>query len=313
MFLKKIDSGLFRYSLTDYHAILCVPLDADVKEIRKRYLQIARILHPDSCIVVGEANKDIANQLLSKMVNVAYEKLSVERNLTEHLLILAQTRKRVVQEAATISFKSELAQQLIAAPNVAMSYKQAIAQIAKTQFSDLQQVNEIIGQISELNVVYLMRMGVKSTSKTLSTSNQPANTPPPPPNPPTTPPKPDSIVEQYLRRAQVLLEKNQLSQAKVELQDALKLEPKNSHCHSLIAMVYLRQNQLKMAKIHFDNALKLNPKEPIALEWKPKVDQALGITSSSSQVSSSSKKEEKQSDKSGNGGLFGGLFGGKKK
>jgi Tfp pilus assembly protein PilF len=60
-------------------------------------------------------------------------------------------------------------------------------------------------------------------------------------------PKEESVVEQYLHRAQNLLEKNQLSQAKVELQDALKLEPRNSHCHSLVAMVYLRQNQLKMA------------------------------------------------------------------
>jgi Flp pilus assembly protein TadD len=67
-----------------------------------------------------------------------------------------------------------------------------------------------------------------------------------------------------------------LRQAKVELQDALKLEPQNSRCHSLMAMVYLRDNQLKMAKIHFDHALKLDPKEKIALEWKPKVDKALG-------------------------------------
>jgi tetratricopeptide (TPR) repeat protein len=161
-------------------------------------------------------------------------------------------------------------------------------------------------------------MGVQSIGKTPSTSNQttntqPANTPQQQPTAPTIPPQEDSIVEQYLRRAQVLLEKNQLSQAKVELQDALKLEPKNSHCHSLIAMIYLRQNQLKMAKIHFDNALKLNPKEKTALEWKPKVDKALGITNSGSQVNSSSKTEEKQPDKSGNGGLFGGLFGGKKK
>jgi curved DNA-binding protein CbpA len=312
----KIDSGLFSYDLIDHHAILCVPVYAEGKEIRKRYLQIARLLHPDSSSVVGEANKQIANQLLSKLVNPAYEKLSVERNRAEYLLILTQMSKRLVQEAATISFKSELAQQLVAAPNIAMSYKQAIAQIAETQFDDLQQVDKIIAQISELNVVYLMRVGVQSIGKTPSnqtTNTQPANTPQQQPTAPTITPKEDSIVEQYLRRAQVLLEKNQLSQAKVELQDALKLEPKNSHCHSLIAMVYLRQNQLKMAKIHFDNALKLNPKEKTALEWKPKVDKALGITNSGSQVNSSSKTEEKQPDKSGNGGLFGGLFGGKKK
>ena len=102
-----------------------------------------------------------------------------------------------------------------------------------------------------------------------------------------------------------------MSPAAVKLQDALKLEQGISHCHGLIAMVYLKQNQLKMAKIHCDNALKFNPKDNIA--WKPKVDQALGKTNSDSPVNYSSENEEKQPDKSGNGGLFGGLFGEKKK
>jgi hypothetical protein len=102
-----------------------------------------------------------------------------------------------------------------------------------------------------------------------------------------------------------------LSPAAVKLQDALKLEQGISHCHGLIAMVYLKQNQLKMAKIHCDNALKFNPKDNIA--WEPKVDQALGKTNSDFPVNYSSKNEEKQPDKSGNGGLFGGLFGEKKK
>lgn len=98
-----------------------------------------------------------------------------------------------------------------------------------------------------------MRMGVQSIGKTPSTSNQtrntqPANTPQPQPTAPTIPPKEDSIVQQYLRRAEIFLDQNQLYQAKVELQDALKLEPKNSRCHSLIAMVYLRENQLKNGK-----------------------------------------------------------------
>jgi len=61
-----------------------------------------------------------------------------------------------------------------------------------------------------------------------------------------------------------------LSPAAVKLQDALKLEQRNSHCHSLIAMVYLKQNQLKMAKIHCDKALKFNPKDNIPWEWKDK-------------------------------------------
>ncbi len=78
-------------------------------------------------------------------------------------------------------------------------------------------------------------------------------------------------------------------------------------------MVYLKQNRLKMAKIHFDNALKLDPNDKAALEWKPKLDKALGQQSGGSKGTSPANTAGKQSDKSGGGGLFGGLFGGKKK
>ncbi|NTW21864.1 MAG: molecular chaperone DnaJ, partial [Nostocales cyanobacterium W4_Combined_metabat2_030] len=40
--LLKIDGGLFTYDFIDHHAILCVPVDAEFKEIRNRYLHIAR-------------------------------------------------------------------------------------------------------------------------------------------------------------------------------------------------------------------------------------------------------------------------------
>ena len=50
--LLKIDGGLFIYDFIDHHAILCVPVNAEFPEIRKRYLQIARHLHPDSSKVV---------------------------------------------------------------------------------------------------------------------------------------------------------------------------------------------------------------------------------------------------------------------
>ncbi|AFZ55972.1 tetratricopeptide repeat protein [Anabaena cylindrica FACHB-243] len=309
----KIDGGLFKYDFIDHHAILCVPVDADAKEVRKRYLKIARRLHPDSSVVTKSADKDIANQLLSKLVNPAYEKLSVERNRAEYSLILSQIGKRLAQESTSIELSTDIAKQLAIAPNIDLLYKSEVAKLAETQFDELQQVSQFISQISELNLVYLMRRAGRLMktpqslpTNTTSNTNTPASPPPPPP-------KDDSPVAQYLRRAQILIEKNQFTQAKVELQDALKLEPRNSRCHSLMAIIYLQQNQLKMAKIHFENALRLNPQDKIALEWKPKVEQAMGIKSGTVQVDSSPNTGDNQPDNSGNGGLFGGLFGGKKK
>ncbi|MBE9008008.1 J domain-containing protein [Fortiea sp. LEGE XX443] len=310
----KIDRGLFKYDFIDHHAVLCVPVDADVKDIRKRYLQIARRLHPDSNTSATPTEKKLASELLSKLVNPAYEALSGERSRTEYMIILSQMGKRLVQDSASIELTTDLARQLAAAPNIDHSYKTAIAKIAETQFNSLQQVIPIIAQISELNLVYLMRSAGKAfaASQPESTSNTPLNKKSAPP-PPPAPPKEDSAAEQYIRRAQTLIEKNQYAQAKVELQDALKLAPKSGRCHSLIGLVYLKQNQLKMAKIHFDNALKLDPNDQIAIAWKPKIDKALGQQSSGTKVTPSAKTGNKQPDKSGGGGLFGGLFGGNKK
>ncbi|MBH8554898.1 J domain-containing protein [Nostocaceae cyanobacterium CENA357] len=311
----RIDRGLFKYDFIDHHAILCVPVDADVKEIRKRYLQIARRLHPDSSAMTTATEKQLASELLSKLVNPAYETLTGERTRTEYIIILSQMGKRLVQESASVELNSDLSRQLAAAPNIDLLYKTAIAKIAATQYDSLQQSIQVIAQISELNLVYLMRSAGKvsttppSAKPTVNSGTPKSNTAPPPP----APVKEDSAAEQYIRRAQSLIDKNQFAQAKVELQDALKLEPKNSQCHSLIALVYLKQNQLKMAKIHFDNALKLDPNDQAALTWKPKIEKALGQQSSSSKVTSPPQTGTKQPDKPGGGSLFGGLFGGKKK
>jgi len=304
----RIDRGLFKYDFIDHHAVLGVTIDASIKDIRKRYLKIARRLHPDSSMLASE-EKQLASELLSKLVNPAYERLSAEQSRTEYMFILLQMGKRLLQESSTLELHSDLAKQLASEPNFDLLYKSAIAKIAETQFDALQQVPQIIAQISELNLIYLIRSTGQSS---------PALPIRPQSNPPATtkavvpPPKEESIAEQYIRRAQTLMEKNQFAQAKVELQDALKLEPKNSRCHSLIGLVYLRQNQLRVAKVHFDNALKLDPQNPVALEWKPKVDKALEQQSSKSQVKSSANNDSKQPNTSG-GGLFRGLFGGKKK
>ncbi|BAY92084.1 MULTISPECIES: J domain-containing protein [unclassified Tolypothrix] len=320
----RIDRGLFKYDFIDHHAVLCVPIDADVKEIRKRYLSIARRLHPDANNNVSPTDKHLSSEFLSKLVNPAYEKITVERSRSEYMIILSHMGKRLVQEFTSVELHTEIGKKLATAPESTIDslYKSAIAKIAETQYENLQHVPQVIAQISELNLVYLMRTAGKSLATPTPQMQSTMNSAPPPPNPATNttapPPAPapapeSSVVEHYLRRAQSLIDKNQFSQAQVELQDALKLEPKNSRCHSLIGLVYLKQNRLKMAKIHFDNTLKLDPNDQTALSWKPKIEKALSQQSGGGKVTTPPNSTGKQPDKSGGGGLFGGLFGGKKK
>ncbi len=314
----KIERGLFKFDSIDYHAVLCVPVDADVKEIRKRYLNIARRLHPDSCASANAEEKQLASELLSKLVNPAYEKLSQERTRTEYMVVLSQIGKRLVQESASVDLSSDPARQLAGSPNVEQLYRTMILKIAETQYDSLTKAVQIIGYISELNLVYLMRTAGKKFDKAPApptASNKVTNKNSE--NTGTTilqsaATKEEASINNYLRRAQELMMKNQFAQARVELQDAIKLAPNNSRCHSLIGVVYLKQNQTTMAKVHFDRALQLDPNDQMACEGKRKIEQVMGQKSGTAVKTAPSVQASKQPEKSG-GGLFGGLFGGKKK
>jgi curved DNA-binding protein CbpA len=147
----KIDRGLFKYDFIDYHAILGVSVDADVKDIRKCYLKIARRLHPDSNATASPTEKQQKSELLSKWVNPAYEKLSSDRTRAEYMVVLSQMGKRLVQESSSVELNTDLARQLASVPNVDHVYKSAIAKIAETQYDSLEKVLQIVAHISELN------------------------------------------------------------------------------------------------------------------------------------------------------------------
>jgi curved DNA-binding protein CbpA len=314
----KMDSGLFLFDFTDHHAVLGVPIDADFREIRKRYLIVARRLHPDTCAAKNLIDKQWANQLLSKLVNPAYEKFSQERSRAEYMVTLREMGKRLSQDTASIPLKNELSIQLQQSHDIDLAYKKAIAKIAKTQYESFEQVIPAIAQLSELNLVYLMRKGGNGLKVPLPESatavipSKNAQSPTPPSPPPAEPEPTPSPAEPYLRRAKSLMEQNLFAPARVELQDALKLEPNNSRCHSLIGMVYLKQNQATMAKVHINKALQLDPQDPIALEGKQQLERLTGAAHVQT-APADKTAAKKPSEPSGSGGLFGGLFGGKKK
>jgi len=313
----KIESGLFLFDFTDYHAILGVPLDADFKEIRKRYLIVARCLHPDTCAAKNPSDKQLANQILSKLVNPAYKKFAQDQSRVEYMVTLREMGRRLAQETASLPLKNEMSIQLQQSTDLDLAYQKAIAQVAKSQYKSLEQVIPAISLISELNLVYLRRKG--GTGFMVARTTAPAVVPKQGSQPPgSSSPAPTEVepapspAEPYLRRAQSLLEKNLFAPASIELKDALKLEPSNSHCHSLMGMVYLKQNQATMAKVHINKALQLDPKDPIALEGKQLLDRL--VSKASPQTATADKTAPKKpSASSGSGGMFGGLFGGKKK
>ncbi|MEG4805101.1 tetratricopeptide repeat protein [Microcoleus sp. ARI1-B5] len=304
----EMTKGLFKYDFTDQHAILGIPLDAEFNDIRKRYMKIARRLHSDTCSFEDSADKEWANQFLSKVVNPAYNKFSKESDRKEYNLLLAAIAKRVAKEQAKMQVESAAAKELATAKDLEEAYKTAVGKLALKQYESVQETQDAIDQISELNMVYLLRkerLGVGVTPPPLP----PTKVDPPVVDPktkkedPVTPqplrPKPplDSLADQYCDRAQKFMESKSYAKATLELKEALKREPKHSKAHALLAMCYFQQNQATMAKIEVQKALASNPEEPTALEVKKKLEQA-------------SAKDKKGDEKPG---FFASLFGGKKK
>ncbi|RZM74851.1 J domain-containing protein [Leptolyngbya iicbica] len=315
-----IEQGLFQFDLTDYHAILGVALDADAKAIRKRYLKIARKLHPDSMRDNTNEERQKANELLSKMVNPAYESLSQEKVMTEHMIVLRLRGQRLSQDTS-INLQSEAAKAIAQSNNASSAYVNSLNSLAETQYETIDQVLDVIGQISELNLAYLMctsgGSGARAANPATSSTNTATTAPttaanpsasrktaaPPPPSPKQ---QREAIIESYQRRAAEFASKKDYSRAILEMRDAIKSNPTNGQCHAQLATYYLQAGQPKMAKIHLKRALELDPGNTLAQELEPKLNKATGDKGTQS---SQAKKSTPSKSK---GGLFG-LFGGKQK
>lgn len=320
----KIEQGLFNLDFTDYHAILGVPVDADIKDIRKGYLKIARRLHPDSCAQDAESDRQQAAEFLSKMVNPAYEKLSQERNYTEYCVLLRIKGQQALKQQETVLLTSEPARKLAAASDIDSFYRITLRNLAEKQYEHLEQTLDLTGQISEMNLVYLMRKegrGELNLGKKVTVGNaaneKPAIAAAPAPAAQTT----NTLVAASLRRAQEYEKKQDYSRVILELREATHIDPRNSDCHSRLGEIYLKTNQVKMAKIHFTKALELNAKDEAALIGMKKVDGSsapVEVLAKTATGKKSGKVDPKATPKSGKvnpkpeGGLFG-LFGGKKK
>jgi curved DNA-binding protein CbpA len=322
----QIQRGLFSPEFADHYALLGVPITADAKEVRKSYLKIARRLHPDSGAIASPEEKQLAEQLLSKLINPAWECLSQEKPRVEYSVVMKMKGQGAAAGDNTIvTTFGPYARALFTAPDVDLKYRSVVQEIAEKQYEVLNQVEELTAQLSELNLVYLMRTDGRTTGSMGSMGSTGGRSAPPekstassatssaaPATPATNPyAARQSLAEPYYNRAELAFKRQNYAQAVLELRDGLKLEPTNSRFHALLGMVYLEQKQGTMARIHFDKALSTNPEEPMALLGKQRLQHASGQPSAAA-GSKASPKAAKVSKDGKSGGLFGGLFGKKK-
>lgn len=308
----QIDQGLFKLDVIDHHAVLGISVEATPKQVRKRYLKVARKLHPDSLLNASEVQKQRASELLSKLVNPAYEALSQERSTVEHRVLLKLKGQQLRQQPALLSFTSEQARALAGSNNPEYDYPSALQALAEEQYEDLETVLDRIGEISQLNASYLMSKGEVGAGETrgnspvqvspaASSSSDNAAEEAPGESSRT---RREQVIDSYLSRAKTFEYKQNYSRAIVELREAIKAHPDSSRCHGQLASVYLKAGQTKMASIHCKRALELDANDPVAKE----VDQKL-----SAQHQRAARQAQSQQSGQSSGGLFGGLFGGKKR
>jgi curved DNA-binding protein CbpA len=269
----EFNQGLFKLDFSDHHAVLGLPVTADSRAVRKRYLTIARRLHPDSQATSQDSDAQRASDWLSRWVNPAYEVLSQEKLATEHQLMLKLKGQALGRGSSPPVLVSQVAQTLLQAPQLDMAYRQAVNTLAVTQYDQLDQVADRVAELSELNLVYLYRTSDRdngSTTVTPVTPSAPGTTAPPPATPtaPATPPPyrqtQTTILASYLKRAQEFERDGDYRRAIVELRELIKTYPNNAQCHGYLASLYLRAGQTTMARIHTKRALEIDPDDTTA-------------------------------------------------
>ncbi len=309
----QIQRGLFSSEFVDHYALLGMPINSEAKEIRKGYLKIARLLHPDSGALASAQDKQFAEQVLSKLINPAWECLAQEKAKTEYDLLLKLKGRMAAGDPASTQGLSSVAQSLLAKNDVELEYRALVQALTATQFTSLSNCEEITAQLSELNLIYLIKSEARSTSSGVYPRATPASTEEPAAataQPSTNPyAARQSLAEPYFNRAEMAFKRQNYPQAVLELRDALKLEPDNNRFHSLLGKVYLEQKQGTMARIHFDKALSLNAEDPIALEGKQTLQKMTAKAASGGNAKTKGTAGDKDNKSPG---LFGGLFGKKK-
>jgi curved DNA-binding protein CbpA len=308
----QIQRGLFSSEFVDHYALLGMPLTSDAKDIRKGYLKIARLLHPDSAALSSPQDKQFAEQVLSKLINPAWECLAQDKGKIEYDLLLKLKGRVAAADPKSTEGLSSVAQSLLAKNDIELEYRALVQALTATQFSNLSNCEEITAQLSELNLIYLIKSEARSTSSgvyqrpAVAAAPEESTSPQPSTNPYAAR---QSLADPYFNRAELAFKRQNYPQAVLELRDALKLEPDNNRFHSLLGMVYLEQKQGTMARIHFDKALSLNASDPVALAGKQTLQKMTANTASGGKT----KPKGTAGDKDGKSpGMFGGLFGKKK-
>jgi len=305
----RVDRGISQFN-HDYYAALGLPIISSPVYIRHVYLSIARILHPDIYGFSTE-EKETATQYLAKLVNPAYNVLMKEDERKAYQGIFKLLAMRLMKKSRNVPIYAPIACKLMMAPSDGL-YERSVSEIAKVQYQSLKTILEYTGQISELNLVYILykegyQYGAPNMPPVLTPMSPPANAILSPSNYAPAIPKPNypaspqystnqstvnrpfnaasadetviqsqsqdrGAIASRLKVCEIYMSQGDWKSALKDLREILQLDKNNSKCHAMLGVVYKNINQPQMAKVSLKLALQINPQEPLALKYIKELD-----------------------------------------
>ncbi|WP_413172885.1 J domain-containing protein [Anabaena azotica] len=262
--------------LIDPYAVLGVSVNADDRQIYKRYHALAKQLHPDNYINIESTDKELSRIILTRLINPAYQLLKQEKKRL-NIVSTLQLKATSLDKQSLSELKKAINMQImpVSAQEADFFYEQAIAACVASQYKSLQKSHQITKYITKLNLVYLS-LSKNNNLETQTITKESKSIVPRPEIPKVTlvlsednNSKPSAInyAQRHYERAVQYAQQAQWALAVKELRDAIKLEPNNSDHYALLGVVHFQQNFPGMAKVYIRQALKLNPKHPLALKY----------------------------------------------
>lgn len=320
MLISDLKGGLFKYEVKDYYAILGLPISVNPKDIRLRYLKLAYQLHPDTNHSQTKEEKEKASNILSKLVNPAYENLYKDKLRKECQLIFAEISMRLAPTSSELTFNSEIAKKLWQEKaNFEKTYRDFVEQLAKEQYQDLNKLAIKIGILSELNLVYLIRQKQEELGKVMGTSGKvepriavaepiittaPSQSEMPTSQQPISEPvavtqekEPVSRLEKLINSAKNHIEQSNPEAAIFDLREAVKVDANSAIAHAMLGTLYLQQNNLPYGRIHINKAVSLDKNNPVVKKAQEDLKEKEKNKSTGGSKTGDKKTESKGADK----------------